>query len=67
MIYRFRAAQITSIDAPDGGVLFFEVDMDSRQARRIFQDLARGARSDELKHWMWDLGYTIHEIEDAGK
>ncbi len=62
--YKFKALEVTSIEASQGGRwVYVELDMDTPKAKDAFLLLAGDCRGDELELWMAELGYTISEIE----
>ncbi len=64
MKYKFKALEVTSIEASQGGRwVYVELDLDTPKAKDAFLKLAGDTRNNELALWMAELGYTIAEIE----
>ena len=63
--YKFKAMEVTSIEASNAGRLYVELDLNTAQAKDAFLKLAGDTRGNELDLWMAELGYTINEIEEV--
>ena len=62
--YKFRAEAITDVEPSSGGrYIYVKMDMNTPQAKEAFLNLAGDCRGDELTLWMYELGYTIEEID----
>jgi len=62
--YKFRAIAVTDLDAGYGGrFINVELDMDTPHTKEAFLTLAGDCRGTELSDWIFELGYTITEID----
>lgn len=63
--YKFKAMEVTSIEASNAGRIYVEMDLNTPQAKDAFLLLAGDTRGNELALWMAELGYEITEIEEV--